>query len=99
MGDVVGKGGVEFGEGRVDDPGVGLREEDGDPSAVVGELVVLAAGDAKVSPVLFGRILTSSVLAKRLVSEYFRGEGFNHRPFLPGIGRQTRFAAGLLQES
>ena len=30
----------------VEDPGVGLREEDGDPPAVVGRLVVLAAGGA-----------------------------------------------------
>src|SRR6185437_6929842 len=44
-GDLVGEVGVQFGEGGVDDPGVGLGEEEGDPSALVGQLVALAFGD------------------------------------------------------
>ena len=42
VGDLVGEVGVEFGEGGVEDPDVGLGEEDGDPSAEVGQLVALA---------------------------------------------------------
>jgi hypothetical protein len=41
VGDFVGEHGVEFGGGGGEDAGVGLREEDGDPSAVVGQFVAL----------------------------------------------------------
>jgi hypothetical protein len=34
-GDVVGESGVEFGERGVEDAGVGLREEDGGPAALL----------------------------------------------------------------
>jgi hypothetical protein len=44
-GDLVGQLGVESGEGGVEDAGVGLREEDGDPSALVGQLVALGFRD------------------------------------------------------
>ena len=45
-GDRVGEAGVELGERGVDDPRVGLGEQDGDHPAVVGELVALGAWDA-----------------------------------------------------
>ena len=38
--------GIELGERGVDDPAVGLREEDGDHPTVVGQLVSPGAGDA-----------------------------------------------------
>lgn len=43
LGDIVGEGGRER-RGQIGDAGVGLREEDGNPSAVVGQFV--AAGNA-----------------------------------------------------
>jgi hypothetical protein len=46
VGDFVGEGGVEFGEGGVEDPHVGLGEGDGDRPSVVGQLVALALGNA-----------------------------------------------------
>jgi hypothetical protein len=46
LGDGVGKARVELSERWVDDSCVGLRKEDGDPAAVVGQLVALTCGDA-----------------------------------------------------
>ena len=45
-GDVVWEAGVEFGEAGVEDAGVGLRDEDGDPAALFGQFVAVRAGDA-----------------------------------------------------
>jgi hypothetical protein len=40
-GDVGREAGVEFGEAGAEDAGVGLREEDGDPAALLGQLVAV----------------------------------------------------------
>ena len=45
-----GERGVEFGEGGVDDPRVGLGEEDGQSASLAGELVALGAGDPLDEP-------------------------------------------------
>jgi hypothetical protein len=50
VGDRGGEGEVEVGEGGVDDPRVGLGEEDGQSVALAGQLIALGAGNSLDEP-------------------------------------------------
>lgn len=61
-----GQVGVEFGEGWVDDPSVGLGEQDGDHASVVGQLVATGACDealAAQAPQVIGGLARRSAWA------------------------------------